>query len=283
MDRQLTTSELRRLKPNRKEYPLLAKYPISVLLDNLKSGYNLGSILRVAEALMLETVYLCGEIPQVTGKRARKTAVGAEKWIRTQRCPSAFEQQGLSLKRQGYHLVAVELTEKSQDYRKVEYLFPAAFVLGSELNGVSEKVLSIVDQAVHLPIYGMANSLNVSSAASVILYDAVKQLRLPSVHERQNKNRIYTYEFSHLNTKHEYNTKIERHKSIACQCGGCSFFAPFNKDWGLCCFVKSRHFLETIFEHFGCTHHVDEGWGPHSFQEDREPFRRRITAVNGSR
>ena len=54
------------------------------------------------------------------------------------------------------------------------------------------------------------------------------------------------------------------------QCGGCSSYAPFNEDWGLCCQQRSRHFLETIFEHFTCTDQIEEGWSPHSFSADSD-------------
>lgn len=54
------------------------------------------------------------------------------------------------------------------------------------------------------------------------------------------------------------------------QCGGCSFFAAFDSDWGLCANAKSRHHLETVFEHFSCPAHLNEGWGPHSFTENTD-------------
>ena len=89
-----------------------------------------------------------------------------------------------------------------------------------------------------------------------------------------NENKISTDRFSNPDTERIYRDgcidDTQRHKNYVegRQCGGCSFFAPFNADYGLCCNRKSAHFTETVFEHFTCPAYVYEGWGPHSFTED---------------
>jgi hypothetical protein len=91
-----------------------------------------------------------------------------------------------------------------------------------------------------------------------------------------NQNRIITDGFSNQESLRMYREQWPREPTTAEQhergeqCGGCSFFAPFNKDWGLCCNVQSRHHLETVFEHFTCPAIVEEGWGPHSFNGNTE-------------
>lgn len=91
-----------------------------------------------------------------------------------------------------------------------------------------------------------------------------------------NENRIITDGFSNPQSLRLYQEGWPDEPALANQyeygqqCGGCSFFAVFNSDWGLCCHPKSRHHLETVFEHFTCASHVAEGWGPHSFSEVTE-------------
>ncbi len=86
-----------------------------------------------------------------------------------------------------------------------------------------------------------------------------------------NRNTIVTGEFSNAASQQLYQSKWpDEPDTLALyrdglQCGGCSFFAKFNSDWGLCAHAASRHHLETVFEHFTCPAHVIEGWGPHTF------------------
>jgi hypothetical protein len=89
-----------------------------------------------------------------------------------------------------------------------------------------------------------------------------------------NANSIVTNTWSNPDSEHLYSLSWPDDPTLAIQfenghqCGGCSFFAAFNKDWGLCCHQRSRHHLETVFEHFTCPNVVNESWGPHSFTED---------------
>jgi len=95
-----------------------------------------------------------------------------------------------------------------------------------------------------------------------------------------NANVLITKGFSNPLAEKAYRLRWPNDPSVAKavaaghQCGGCSFFAPFNEDWGLCCYGRSKHFSETVFEHFGCAQIQEEGWDAHSFTEtrDRLPF-----------
>lgn len=91
-----------------------------------------------------------------------------------------------------------------------------------------------------------------------------------------NRNSIVTNAFSNAASERMYQASwpedpdARRMYEDCRQCGGCSFFAALNCDWGVCMHPRSRHHLETVFEHFTCPAHVNEGWGPHSFTEDSD-------------
>ncbi len=91
-----------------------------------------------------------------------------------------------------------------------------------------------------------------------------------------NSNHVRTDGWSNSETQAMYEKQwplspdMKRQHASGHQCGGCSFFAKFNSDWGLCCHSESKQFLETIFEHFTCPDYVREGWGPHSFTVETE-------------
>jgi hypothetical protein len=91
-----------------------------------------------------------------------------------------------------------------------------------------------------------------------------------------NENRIILSGFSNPAFERLYSgqwaddPKLWQQNQLGEQCGGCSFFAKLNLDLGICCHTRSRHFTETVFEHFTCPAYVHEGWGPHSFTEDTE-------------
>ena len=88
-----------------------------------------------------------------------------------------------------------------------------------------------------------------------------------------NENKVVTNRFSNSESERLYRDRWPEEPQCrekyedGQQCGGCSFYAKFNADYGLCCHRKSRHFTETVFEHFTCPAYVHEGWGPHSFSE----------------
>lgn len=91
-----------------------------------------------------------------------------------------------------------------------------------------------------------------------------------------NTNKIITSGWSNLASGDLYQAQWPHEPELlrlyrdGAQCGGCSYFAPFNSDWGLCCHPTSRHHLETVFEHFTCPSYVAEGWGSHSFAESAD-------------
>ncbi len=174
MEMPLTKSELRAGKPSRKEFSFLPRNPIYIILDSLKSAHNIGTILRLSDAILVEKVYICGNTIIPPHRKIKASSRGAEKWV-----PWEYRENVVEvikeLKARDVFVVSMEISTSSVEYTDVQYVPPLCLVLGREYDGVNPEVLKLSDKIVHLPMYGMLNSINVSTAASVLVYEVTKQ------------------------------------------------------------------------------------------------------------
>jgi 23S rRNA (guanosine2251-2'-O)-methyltransferase len=145
---------------------------IVVVLEDVRSTFNVGSVLRTADGAGVSKVYMCGITPDGTHPKVVKTALGAEGFMSWEHRKNTMELLA-ELKDLGFKLVSVEQAEGSEDYRKIEYGEKVAFIFGNEITGVSKEVLKISDHVAEIPMLGKKNSLNVSTTTGIILYNAV--------------------------------------------------------------------------------------------------------------
>jgi tRNA G18 (ribose-2'-O)-methylase SpoU len=185
----LTTAELVGRKPDAGAFARLPRAPISVVLEDVRSLANVGLIFRVCDALRVERLYLCGitghpahphdSRPRHVQDRAEreitKTAVMAIPFVPWEYHESAVDLLG-RLRRDGYQLVAVEQAHSSVPFAEPGiYRPPLALIFGHERAGVTTAALQAADVCVEVPVFGMANSLNVAMACSVVGYEILRQ------------------------------------------------------------------------------------------------------------
>ncbi len=174
--RKLKNTELDRLSVD--EYKETDKTPITVVLDNVRSCNNIGSVFRTSDALLIEKVILCGITATPPNKDIHKTALDAEKSVPWE----YFEETELAvaqLKENGYRVFAVEQVENSislPDFTP-EKNQKLALVFGNEVNGVQQSVVNCCDGAIEIPQYGTKHSFNISVSAGIVLWDLVYKLR----------------------------------------------------------------------------------------------------------
>ena len=158
------------------DFKLADKKPLVVVMDNIRSMHNVGSVFRTADAFLISGICLCGFTPQPPHRDIQKTALGATEsvdWLYYENTKDAV----LALKEQGYKVFAIEQTQGSislENFKTYLSNEPVAFVFGNEVEGVSDEVLAICDGAVEIPQYGMKHSLNISVAAAIVLWEMVR-------------------------------------------------------------------------------------------------------------
>ena len=152
------------------------KIPVIVVLDNIRSMHNVGSVFRTADAFLLQAIYLCGYTPQPPHRDIHKTALGSTETVEWKYFNSAVEAVE-SLKKIGYTIAAVEQVEKSVLLNKFssEQFDKLAVVFGNEVSGVGESVLKLADSYIEIPQLGMKHSLNISVAAGIVLWEIVRK------------------------------------------------------------------------------------------------------------
>ncbi|HXD78360.1 MAG TPA: RNA methyltransferase [Puia sp.] len=152
------------------------KMPIVVVLDNIRSMHNVGSVFRTADAFLVRGIYLCGYTPQPPHRDIHKTALGATEtvdWRHFATTADAIRE----LKAQGFTVLAVEQTEGSARLTELgkTWTGPVAVVFGNEVSGVDNSALALCDGSVEIPQWGMKHSLNVSIAAGIVLWELVRR------------------------------------------------------------------------------------------------------------
>lgn len=160
------------------EYKQVAKLPVTLVLDNVRSEMNVGSVFRTADAFLIERICLCGITPQPPKPEIHKTALGAEESVRWQYYPTALaaiEQ----LKADGYTICSVEQVHDSVSLEKfiVNSGQKIAIVLGNEVKGVSQEVVDASNLCVEIPQHGTKHSLNISCCAAIVMWQVYQELK----------------------------------------------------------------------------------------------------------
>ncbi len=167
-------SELGRMSPE--EFRNSPKLPLVILLDNVRSQHNIGSVFRTSDAFRVSEVILCGITATPPNKEIQKTALGATEsvaWRYFENSAEAVRQ----LKQEGFTIVAVEQTHNSLLINRDEWVFSdekIVLVLGNEVFGASDEVLELCDRTIEIPQFGTKHSLNVSVCAGIVIWEICK-------------------------------------------------------------------------------------------------------------
>jgi 23S rRNA (guanosine2251-2'-O)-methyltransferase len=159
------------------EFKEAEKLPVIAVLENVRSAYNVGSVLRTADAFLLAAVYTTGYTPHPPHKQIDKTALGAHESVHCEHFTDANAAIA-QLRQQGYTVYAVEQTDNSTMLNDliVDRNKKIAMVFGNEVSGVEAATIAICDGCVEIPQMGMKHSLNISVAAGVVLWELVRKV-----------------------------------------------------------------------------------------------------------
>lgn len=157
-------------------YAGMARLPVAVLLDNVRSLYNVGAFFRTADAAGVEKLYLCGITGRPPQRAIAKTALGAEESVAWRHAWDPLEVAS-ELAAGGYELAAVETSVHAIDLFDWRPRFPVCLVFGHEVEGIRQELAERCDTHVRIPMLGLKHSLNVATAGGVVIYELLRKYR----------------------------------------------------------------------------------------------------------
>lgn len=172
--KKLSHSEILQERLDVKQAKTVSRHPVYVMLSNIRSLYNVGSIFRTCDSALVSELLLCGFTPHPPRDEIAKTALGAVDsvpWQYFKQEKDAIEY----LKSKGVKIFALEITDKKRLYSSIKAdEYPLCIVLGNELTGLDNEILDMCDDAIEIPMYGVKHSLNVGVATGIAVFEAVR-------------------------------------------------------------------------------------------------------------
>jgi 23S rRNA (guanosine2251-2'-O)-methyltransferase len=155
----------------------LKRNPIYIIVDNVLDTYNIGAIFRLADAVAVEKVFLCGDTETPPNHRIKKASINTTEWVEWEYAESALLAiEKLRLEVPDIKIVAVEQSEKSVPYDTIDYQLPVALIIGHETTGVSKEAMEASDVIAEMPMWGVNISMNVMVSLGIMLYKVMEKV-----------------------------------------------------------------------------------------------------------
>lgn len=182
--RKLTHLEITNKRLTLETLNAAKKMPVYVMLDSIRSGYNVGSIFRTSDAAMIQKLLLCGYTPTPPKKEVLKTSLGATESVEWEYVENPINKIK-ELKQNGFVIAALEISENSIPYYTIEPdFFPLCLIVGNEITGVKQELLDLCDYSLEIPQFGIKHSLNAAVAYGIAVFELRKVFN--SINNSQN-------------------------------------------------------------------------------------------------
>lgn len=172
---KLDAKKLRLSEHDPETFKNIKRNPVYIIVDNVLDTYNIGSIFRLADAVAVEKVFLCGGAETPPNHRIKKASINTTEWVPWEYCASALDAI-VKLRKEvpGIQIISVEQNEKSVRHDEIPYTFPVALIVGHETTGVTQEAMDASDYVAEMPMWGINISMNVMVSLGIMLYEVMR-------------------------------------------------------------------------------------------------------------